>query len=149
MTAASQTIASTFNSAPAPARLLLRNPFNLQLAMSVVEADGNNAALLDLKNQAGLLTTYWDRRLPEVVVRAAIEAVAARMVDTASLVVNFSDAASVVASNALVEALGRGILFQDEDGGAVPIRFRHHILFDFAVARAKFSDPMKRQRPRF
>ena len=120
-----------------PTLELLRNPFNLQLAVEVVELGNGNTMLSNLTNQAGLLTAYWQARLPDYANRQIVESVVLLMIEQESLVLHSSDLSASMAS-AINAVLPCGVLV-NENAISTKVAFRHHILFDFAASVAKFG----------
>jgi hypothetical protein len=123
-------------------RDLLANPFNLSLAADLV-GQVPVARLAAVHTQVQLLATYWRARVQEgsggyareeAIRRLVHQMVGARSLETGLLGLP-SDAVPAVE-----ELVSRGVLDEVVDTRLVTrtttIRFGHHIVFDFALARA-------------
>jgi hypothetical protein len=134
------TLHAVLASAPTRLRELLRNPFNLSLAATLLEDGVDPASIRDLRTQMGLLSRYWDTRVigsgelryrdaREGVLRRAVEA----MVKSRSLRV---DRHVLVGGGERSEALSdllRGHVLVEGSGDTGVVSFSHHMLFGFVA----------------
>ena len=146
--ASSPTVASLLADASNELRALLRNPFNLQLAIPLVEGGGMGRARLSAaRSQLDVLDAYWDERVRshQGTARAALLTRLCRhMLATRALraraddeLVSTSDAPVVdglLSENVLADEASSGL------GGQRVLAFSHNILFDYAVAQYLLLD---------
>jgi hypothetical protein len=112
---------------------LARNPFNLALLGDLLSAGVSAAAFAKMATRGDLLQRYWEERIADLGLPATValagavkRMISARAVDLAETAVDMSAAA------ALQELHRVGVLVTESTRR---IGFRHHVLFDYAVAR--------------
>lgn len=139
----SPSLASVLAAGDKRLRDLLGNPFNMSIAAELVAQVGIRE-LAAMSTQVQILAAYWQARVNDgpgayergVAVRDLVE----QMTKARSL-----EVIPKSASGAMEELVRRGVL--EEAGSnrlvrlARPIRFRHHIVFDFALAAAFLGEP--------
>lgn len=126
---------------PPRLRELLRNPFNLRLAVELVTAGETASSLAATRDQLQLLQRYWRRRVMVGTtgrrrVRVLVPLVA-EMLRTRRLRAVDSQVPDALLDD--LHALLRDGVLQEVPHlllahGATSVMFSHHILFDFAVA---------------
>lgn len=125
---------------------LVKNPFNLRLAVELLEAGTSVASLADTRDQLQLLQRYWRLRVVDADGGSsrirALSAITRAMVASRRLRAD----ASVVPDSVLTatdDLLRDGVLRESASPllahGAAVLVFSHHILFDFAVAALVFA----------
>ncbi len=147
----SQALASLIGAAPLELKRLLRVPFNLHLLADLLNSGVPIAELVPVRSQIELLERYWKARVKlwngsddglsdarEAVLRMACEA----MVESRALQVERSRVARADTSVALTQVLSSQVLQEDEI--ADTLKFAHHVLFDYAVARLLLRGPVDR-----
>ncbi|OGU18176.1 MAG: hypothetical protein A2076_11410 [Geobacteraceae bacterium GWC2_53_11] len=123
-----------------------RSPFYLSLAADLLKAGVSPARLSDWNSPAVLLRKFWDARVDEQQIAGARESlltlVCSQMVASRNMSISTKEL-SLKDSNwaALQELRSRGILLGPKirhgtSIGSDDIRFTHHLLHDYAVARA-------------
>lgn len=123
-------------------RDLLANPFNLSLAADLI-SDAQAERLVSLETQAELLRMYWSAQVLGGVgslMRAeAARLIVERMVSARSLGASALGLPAQVLEQ-VEELERRGVLEDADDARRVQltplVRFRHHIVFDYAVSAA-------------
>lgn len=136
--------------APNDLRALLRNPFNLRLAVELAEglASDQHAQLLTVKSRTDLLAHYWEWRIHNED-RTAREALLARlctaMVAQRTLQIVEAEPHVLGSDGVALEALLSQDVLSVQDG-AIPgvgrlLTFSHNILFDYATALYVLYDP--------
>jgi hypothetical protein len=117
-------------------KVLLRNPFNLQLATQLIEAGATAQELSVLDSQVQLLEKYWRWRIETPMDRldrkALLRTVLNKMVERKSLSVAEGDVYSPGVGPALTGLQSDEILRQSFTNR---IAFVHNIIFDYALAR--------------
>jgi hypothetical protein len=123
-----------------------RSPFFLRLATELLRDGVKPIRLADWNSPAVLLRKFWEARIttdPGASEREdALQAICSNMTETRSMALSTKEISlTTVARNAIVELRSRGILqppilrhgmrFADEE-----IRFSHHLLHDYAIARS-------------
>lgn len=125
---------------------LVRNPFNLRLAVELMEAGTTVASLAEIRDQLHLLQRYWQLRVTDARdgssrVRA-LSAITAEMLSSRRLRVDASIVPDAVL-RAADDLLRDGVLHEAASPllarGAAVLVFSHHILFDFAAAALVFT----------
>ena len=143
---ASPTVAEVLDGVPGRMLDLVRNPFNLRLAVELVEAGASVTSLAETRDQLHLLQRYWQLRVVNAPggssrVRA-LEALTAEMLSSRRLRVDASVVPDAVIP-AADELLHDGVLHEAAAPllarGAAVLVYSHHILFDFAVAALVFT----------
>lgn len=112
---------------------LARNPFNLALVGDLLTDGIDASALAAVSTRGELLERYWDVRISDLGLPAtvALAGVVRRMVDDRT--VEVPETRIDMAAAPTVQELERvGVLVTE---ATRRIGFRHHILFDYAVAR--------------
>ncbi len=117
-------------------RNLLRNPFNLHLALQLLETGVPSDEISHFHTQVQLLTKYWDWRIEgrpdnhdrKVFLRTVLE----KMVDARSLSIAESAVYEVGQSSILTALQSDEIL---KESVTNRLSFVHNILFDYGVAR--------------
>lgn len=120
---------------------LLRNPFNLRLASTLID-DGDENDVASVRTRQDLLHLYWERRVmnpaDHLARRRALSELCESMIKRRRARV--ADPSAVVDSavfSAVDVLLRDGVLREDiqsRRATSVPIVFSHPVLFDFAVA---------------
>jgi hypothetical protein len=123
-----------------------RSPFYLRLAAELLHAGVTPARLADWHSPALLLRKFWGARISEGASAAerenVLKAVCRRMVDTRKMVVSLKQLPLSASERSHVDELrSRGILQtpalrQGMQVGGDEIRFTHHLLHDYAIARS-------------
>ncbi len=142
-------LASLIGAASLELKRLLRVPFNLHLLADLLSSGVPIAELVPVRSQIELLGRYWKARVKlwngsddglsdarEAVLRMACEA----MVESRALQVERSRVARAETSVALSQVLSCQMLQEDET--ADTLKFEHHVLFDYAVARLLLRGPV-------
>jgi hypothetical protein len=146
LAAASPAIASLLDGASARMVALIKNPFNLRLAVELLQAGATVASLADTRDQLQLLQRYWKLRVVDAPGGSSrIRALSA--ITNAMLASHRLRADASVVPDAVLPAvddlLGDGVLHEVATPllahGAPALVFSHHILFDFAVAALVFT----------
>jgi hypothetical protein len=136
VTGASPALASVLAAGDQRLRELLRNPFNMSIAAELIAPVGIRE-LAAMSAQVQILAAYWQARVEEgpgsYERRAAARDIVEQMARARSLEVVPGSAAG-----ATEELVSRGVL-EEAGGGRLaamvrPVRFRHHIVFDYALA---------------
>lgn len=117
-------------------RDLLRNPFNLNIAMGLVREGVSTGEISELTSQVQLLGRYWHHRVEsgplgpprQLVLRNAVSA----MVALKSLSLPQSDVLVAGGEDALRNLFSQEVLRKSVTNR---VAFDHNILFDYAVAR--------------
>lgn len=111
----------------APPKLgqLLRNVFNLSLAVDLLKSEKRPEQIRTVTTQAELLSHYAQVRLPTQPLRLAAKATASLMVRDRQLLVRRAD----IDEAAVDDLLTAGVLVLAHDR----VAFSHHVLFDFAA----------------
>jgi hypothetical protein len=128
-------------------RSLLRNPFNLRLAASLLGESPE--AVAAVRTRQDLLRLYWERRVEATTThlqrRRALRDLCESMVRTRhARVVDPVSVVEAAVLGAVDELLHDGVLREDVQGRrltAAPLVFSHPVLFDFAVAVMCLDDP--------
>lgn len=119
---------------------LVRNPFNLRLAVELLDAGATVASLADIREHLHLLQRYWRMRVVDAADGSSrvrvLSAVTKEMLSRRRLRVDIAVVPDAVLS-AADSLLHDGVLHEAASPllahGAVLV-FSHHILFDFAAA---------------
>jgi hypothetical protein len=124
---------------------LHKSPFYLRLASELLSADVTPARVADWNSPAMLLRKFWENRVggdgtePRI---AALGAICREMVKERTMVLAAQEVSfSATELQALNDLRSRGILqspslLHGDQVGAETIRFSHHLLHDYAMARA-------------
>jgi hypothetical protein len=123
-----------------------RSPFHLRLAAELLRIGMNPLQLADWHSPALLLKRFWEVRIRDGAGAGeredALKAICRGMVDARHMVVSLKQLPLNAASRDAVDELrSRGILVsptlrQDMEVGADEMRFTHHLLHDYAIARS-------------
>jgi hypothetical protein len=123
-----------------------RSPFHLRLAAELLRAGVNSTLLADWHSPAKLLRKFWEKRIGEGAGQGerenALKAVCLQMKDTRRMVVSLKQLTlSPGERSQLHELRSRGIIVspilrQEMQVGGDEVRFTHHLLHDYAIARA-------------
>lgn len=127
-------LARAFAGAPARLRELAATPFNTRLIADLISDGALNASLNNVSSQTELLQLYWEYRIDQYGLPALVclKRIVEIMVNGRALRAPLLEAAGT--DPAMVDVLPReGVLLRVE--GDRWIQFRHHLLFDFAVAQ--------------
>lgn len=120
---------------------LLRNPFNLSLAVELLRS-GDTDGVGGVASQAELLGLFWANRIDDgarsVARRTLIHRLTRRMVASRSLEASL-DGFQPGELDVVEDLISRGVIVQSELAGRLltltgTVRFRHHVVFDYAVA---------------
>jgi hypothetical protein len=130
----SPTVALALRNADAKLKELVRNPFNLGLLSGLLTSGVQASELASITTRGQLLERYWTERMDDMGLGAeiALSKIASSMLDrrATSLDITLLDPAT---ANIVEENLvGRGLLVKENTGR---LAFRHHVLYDFAIAR--------------
>ncbi len=134
----SNRLASFFDAASDEARSLVRNPFNLSLCAAVLDS-AQHADLRVVQTQYQLLALYWSSRIDPAIRPAPVAAL--QCLIGAMLADRRTSALRDLAGQDAIEALlSAGVIVEADYGGAAGswVRFRHRLLFDYAVDRVIF-----------
>lgn len=123
-----------------------RSPFHLRLAAELLRNGVNPLQLADWHSPALLLKRFWEVRIRDGAGAGeredALKVICRGMVDARRMVVSLKQLPLNAASrDAIDELRSRGILIspalrQDMEVGADEMRFTHHLLHDYAIARS-------------
>ncbi len=136
ITGASPALASVLAAGDQRLRELLRNPFNMSITAELIAPIGVRE-LAAMSAQVQILAAYWQARVEDgpgsYERRAAARDIVEQMTRARSLEVVPRSGAG-----ATEELVRRGVL-EEAGGGRLaamvkPVRFRHHIVFDYALA---------------
>lgn len=135
-------IAAALEVAGEKLQVLTRNAFNMALLGDLLSTGVSSHSLAGVASRGQLLERYWIERLDDLGLRA--EATLARLVE-AMLDARGTDLSAVSLdpswADLVEECVRRGVLVTD---AGRRVAFRHHVLFDYAVARLALSpDPSK------
>jgi hypothetical protein len=138
----SGSIAAVLDAGDQKLRELLSNPFNLSLAADLLIQERNEPIGV-VQTQVQLLSQYWRSRVEDGVGSygrsSAIQAVVERMTAARTLETSLEGLPAQIV-DAIEDLVGRGVLEEISSSRLVrltkSVRFRHHIVFDFAVAAA-------------
>jgi hypothetical protein len=128
-----------------------RSPFYLRLAAELLSAGVTPERLADWNSPAVLLRRFWEARVTQGAGSAqrqvALRTICRQMVDTRSMTVSLNQLIpDVQALDSVSELRSRGILQAPvlRHGtlvGGDEIRFTHHLLHDYAIARCLIPEP--------
>ena len=143
ITGASPSLSSVLAAGNRRLRDLLRNPFNMSITAELITPVGI-AKLAAISTQVQILAAYWQARVgngPGSYERSfAAQGIVEQMTKARSLEVVPRSAAGAVE-----ELVSCGVLEEASSGRLVtlagPVRFRHHIVFDFALAATLLGQP--------
>jgi hypothetical protein len=123
---------------------LHKSPFYLRLAAELLSAGVTSARLADWNSPATLLRKFWENRVEGIGVEqrfAALTSICGRMVNERSMILSLQELKlSTTELVAVSDLRSRGILqspslvFGAQVGGE-EVRFSHHLLHDYAIAR--------------
>jgi hypothetical protein len=123
-----------------------RSPFHLRLASELLRAGVTSARLADWLSPAVLLRKFWEVRIQEGSGASdrenVLKAVCGRMVNTRRMVASLKQLELSASEREQVDGLrGRGILQipalqQGMQVGGDELKFAHHLLHDYAIARS-------------
>lgn len=129
---------------------LHRSPFFLRLAAELLRAGVSAARLADWSSPAVLLRRFWEERLQSGVGasarQSALQSICGRMVELRRMALSMQEVSlGVPERDAVSELRSRGILQSPalKHGSTVgggELRFSHHLLHDYAVARSLIPD---------
>jgi hypothetical protein len=138
-------LAALLDAASPRLRMLLANPFNLDLAGQLIK--GGSGTILQVHTRAELLAEYWRRRVgrgPEALGRVrTLRALVFQMMATGRQAVSSLDLPPDVTAESLEDLYRSGVLRQSSvRPGRIdtPTAFAHSVLFDFAVAMLALGD---------
>lgn len=141
-------LASFLAAAPRDLATLLRVPFHLELACTLVDQGVRAEDLAHVTTRAQLLDEYWRRRIEHPGVQGAREALlfemCKRMVDRRRMFASLHP--PLPQAHELGPVLSSGVLVEPPlDEGTRDdrrVEFSHHVMFDYALARVWFpSEP--------
>jgi hypothetical protein len=149
--AASPALATFVSTASVDVRVMLRNPFNLQLADALVPGNSpvDSERLSAVHTRLGLLGLYWEWRVQaedRTARDAVLERLCRHMLSVRDLRAIEQPPVVTAGDSAAIEALlHEGVLTADT--GAIPgarrvLAFSHNILFDFAAAMYVLLDQL-------
>jgi len=125
--AASSEVASLLAAAPERLRDLLRNVFNLSLAVQLLADGANPGAFNAIATQSGLIDAYEDVRLDRTVLQQG----AATAVSVMALRRRLTVRKVAISHPELDEVIATGVLAEAGD----LVSFSHHVLFDHIAGR--------------
>lgn len=127
-----------------------RSPFFLRLAAELLRAGVEAARLADWSSPAVLLRRFWEARLESgagaSARQAALQSICGRMVELRRMALSIQEVSlGVPERDAVTELRSRGILQSPtlrhgSTVGGGELRFSHHLLHDYAVARSLIPD---------
>lgn len=143
---ASPAIARLLDGASTQLLELVKNPFNLSLAVELLEAGASVSSLAATRDQLQLLQRYWRLRVIDAPVGPSRVRVLSA-ITSAMLASRLLRADAAVVPDALIDVtdglLHDGVLHESASPllahGEAVLVFSHHILFDFAVAAVVFT----------
>jgi len=126
------------------------SPFFLRLAAELLRAGVSAARLADWSSPAVLLRRFWDERVQSgagaSARQSALQSICGRMVELRRMALSVQEVSlGVPERDAITELRSRGILqspalkYGSTVGGG-ELRFSHHLLHDYAVARSLIPD---------
>lgn len=127
-----------------------RSPFFLRLAAELLRAGVSAGRLADWSSPAVLLRRFWEERVQLGVGassrQSALQAICGRMVELRRMALSMQEVSlGVPERDAVTELRSRGILQSPalrhgSTVGGGELRFSHHLLHDYAVARSLIPD---------
>ncbi|WP_029587485.1 hypothetical protein [Bradyrhizobium sp. URHD0069] len=129
----SPTLASAVEAGGAKMDALSRNPFNLALLADLLRGGVEASSLTTVATRGELLERYWQERVLDLGLAAttSLKSVVDQMV--ANRTIDLAETKVLVPAAQMVDELQRaGVLVTASNHR---IGFRHHVLFDYAVAR--------------
>lgn len=127
-----------------------RSPFFLRLAAELLRAGVSAARLADWSSPAVLLRRFWDERLHSgtgaSARQSALHSICGQMVELRRMTLSLQEVTlGVPERDAITELRSRGILQSPtlKHGSTIgggELRFSHHLLHDYAVARSLIPD---------
>jgi hypothetical protein len=127
-----------------------RSPFFLRLAAELLRAGVSAARLADWSSPAVLLRRFWEKQFQSgagaSARESALHTICGRMVELRTMALSMQDVSlGVPERDAVTELRSRGILQSPtlKHGSTVgggELRFSHHLLHDYAVARSMIPD---------
>lgn len=135
--AGSSSVVLALQSGGAKLRDLVRNPFNLSLLSDLLTDGVQASSLAAVTTRGQLLERYWEERIADLGLPAevALADIVNAMLDRNST--NVAEVSVNPASANIVQDLaGRGVLVREITRR---LAFRHHVLYDYAIARLVLS----------
>jgi hypothetical protein len=140
---ASPELSKVLDAATGDFKILLRTPFNLWLLEKLLPALGDLEQLVPIRSEVQLLRLFWQRRVAdgsrgidrEVILRRILK----EMVAARSLSVIRTEVYDAALNNSWQDLLSREVLVETSSS-AQRVRFRHNILFDYAVSILLLDD---------
>lgn len=129
----SPSIATAIMAGGAKMETLARTPFNVAILGDLLSGGVLASALASVGTRGELLQRYWDERITDLGLPATVslKGVVDQMLDTRSI--DRPETSIAMAAASTIQELERvGVLVTETTRR---IGFRHHVLFDFAVAR--------------
>jgi len=127
-----------------------RSPFFLRIAAELLRAGVSAARLADWSSPAVLLRRFWEERLQSgagsSARESALQSICGRMVELRRMALSMQEVSlGVPERDAVTELRSRGILQSPalrhgSTVGGGELRFSHHLLHDYAVARSLIPD---------
>ncbi|HEX6860981.1 MAG TPA: hypothetical protein VF138_12385 [Caulobacteraceae bacterium] len=135
--AASKTIGHALAAGGDKLHDLVRNPFNLGLLADLLSTGTDAEALAGVATRGQLLERYWLERVEDLHLLGlkVLSEVTVLMLDARSTSAKGTSLSGDVMAT-VEELVGRGVLVEEGYGR---ISFRHHVLFDYAVARVRLT----------
>jgi hypothetical protein len=127
---------------------LLRNPFNLQLAASILASAGPAGDLAAVGTRLDLLRLYWDQRVGGDAGEGArlLRRISLQMLGDRRLVITAPGATDSPADLETLDRLLRSGVLRERPTPLISavraVEFSHNVLFDFAVAVTVLADPL-------
>ncbi|QFY44630.1 hypothetical protein F6R98_20015 [Candidatus Methylospira mobilis] len=127
-------VALSLSNGDAKLRELVRNPFNLGLLSGLLTNGVQVSELASITTRGQLLERYWTVRMDDMGLGAeiALSKIASAMLDQRATTLDITLLDSATADIAEEELIGRGLLVKES---TCRLAFRHHVLYDFAIAR--------------
>jgi hypothetical protein len=140
---ASPELSKVLDAATGDFKSLLRTPFNLWLLEKLLPDLGDPEQLIPIRSEVQLLRLFWQRRVAdgsrgidrEVILRSILK----EMVGARSLSVNRTEVYDPALNEGWQDLLSREVLIETSSS-AQRVRFRHNVLFDYAVSILLLDD---------
>ncbi|MDP3895566.1 MAG: hypothetical protein Q8Q62_02700 [Mesorhizobium sp.] len=133
MAAKSPALAAAIDAGGAKLETLAANPFNLALLGDLLRGGASASSLAQVATRGELLARYWDERISDLGTPATVSLRSLILLMIAARSVDIPETSVPVATASTMDELQRaGVLVTESTRR---MGFRHHVLFDYAVAR--------------
>ena len=133
LAAKSPALAAAIAAGGAKLETLAANPFNLALLGDLLRGGASASSLAQVATRGELLARYWDERISDLGTPATVSLRSLVLLMIAARSVDVPETSVPVATASTVDELQRaGVLVTESTRR---LGFRHHVLFDYAVAR--------------